>query len=818
MTNSHAGSSTADSGEPEQELLAELNRLRIRAARSRGKARLSLQDLAAATGVPRSSLANYLNGNSVMPMDVLDRLLLALGVTPAQAGAWATRWERVVGERLATGGPHRTAAPDTDRRVADPAGPALPGTGPQADPATDRPQPALPVPAQLPAALGAFSGRRELLTELDGLRADLDATTTAPVIAVVTGTAGVGKTTMVIHWAQRMREHFPDGQLHVNLRGFDRRAPVPPSDAIRHFLDAFEVPRMRIPGDLEAQINLFRSLLTGRRLLMVLDNARDADQVRPLLPGSASCLVLVTSRSQLPGLVAAEGARPIAVPLLDRMESRTLLGRRIGARRMAAEPDAVDGLIDRCAGLPLAIAVVAARAATHPHFPLAAVTAELRDAPRRLDPLAGTDSRVDVRAALSCSYQQVSEPAARLFRLCGLFPGPDIGVAALASLAAATVVEVRASLAELVQAHLVTEHRPGRFTCHDLLRAYAEELAEAEPAQWRRAATRRLLDHYLHSAHDAELLLQPPRGPISLATAAPGVVPEGFTHRESALAWFAAEHAVLVAAVDLAAGSGHDTHAWQLAAALVSFLDLRGHWHDWTSTQHIALSAARRLGDPAAEAHTHRFLGGAATRLGRYGDAREHQQRALHLFEGLDDALHQAFTHRSLGWIADQADDHQTALRNDLRALELFRRAGHRIGEAKTLNSVGWCHAQLGDHRAAVAYCEQALAMLNELGDVDGAAVTHDSLGYVHRMLGEYDRAAELYHRTRELYASLGDRHGEATADTNLGDTLYEAGDHEGAAVAWRRALAVFDDIDDQKAKRIRASLGNIASTGHTLG
>ncbi|WP_431977394.1 ATP-binding protein [Micromonospora haikouensis] len=767
--------------ETPQDLLAELNRLRVRAARRRGKARLSLQDLAAATGVPKSSLANYLNGRTTMPLDVLDRLLLALGVSPVESGAWATRWEQATGDRL------RSA----------PAGepPALP-------------ERALPVPAQLPPATSVFTGRGDALAALDALLTEVDANSPALVIAVVTGTAGVGKTTLATYWAQRVRDRFPDGQLHVDLRGFDpRKPPVPPAEAVRGFLDAFEVPRHRVPTGPDAQAALLRSLLTGRRVLLVLDNARDADQVRPLLPGASGCLVLVTSRGQLPGLVAVEGARPVPVELLGPAESRALLAARLGSGRVAAEPGAVDEIVGRCAGLPLALAVVAARAAAHPRFPLATIAAELRDAPRRLDPLAGTDPGIDVRAVLSWSYALLGTPAARLFRLLGLAPGPDLGAAVVASLAGTSVAEVRPPLAELVGAHLVTEHRPGRFTCHDLLRAYARELADAGPATDRAAATRRMLDHYLHTAHAAEGFLAPPRGPIALADPAPGVAPERVDGRAAALAWFAAEHRCLVAAVEHAAGTGHDTHAWQLAAACVSFFDLRGHWADWTATQQIALRAARRLGDRSAEAHVHRFLGGAATRLGRILDARAHQSRALVLFEALDDRINQAFTHRSLGWIAERSGDHRTALGHDLRALELFRHAGHRGGEAAALNSVGWCHAQLGDHRRAIADCEQALALLDELGDLDGVAMTLDSLGYVHRLLGEHARAAELYRRARGLFAALGDRHGEAEAGANLGDTLCEAGDPEGAAAAWRQALAILDDLGDPKADGVRASL-----------
>ncbi|GAB3076738.1 hypothetical protein GCM10027186_36810 [Micromonospora schwarzwaldensis] len=774
--------------------MAELNRLRVRAARARGKARLSLQDLESATGVPKSSLSNYLNGRTPMPLDVLDRLLLALGVSPAEAGVWATRWERITGDRLVTG-------------------PAEPGHA--GDRAPVRPGPPTTVPAQLPPTSAAFTARREILAALDGLLPEVDHEPGAPVIAVVTGTAGVGKTTVVTRWAHGVRRHFPDGQLHANLRGFDPAGtPVAPAEALRDFLDAFEVPRERIPAHLDAQVTLFRTLLTGRRVLLVLDNARDADQVRPLLPASGGCLVVVTSRGQLPGLVATEGARPLTVDLLTAAESRALLARRIGVRRVADEPAAVDEIVARSSGLPLALAVVAARAATHPRFSLATVARELREAPRRLDPLAGADPAIDVRTVFSWSYRQVSPPAARLFRLLGLIAGPDIGVPAAASLTGLPEPEVRPLLAELVQTHLVTEHRPGRYTSHDLLHAYARELADADPGAQRRAAVLRVLDHYLHSAHTAERPLQPPRGTITLAEPAPGVTPERHDDRAAALAWFAAEHTVLVAAVDHAAATGHDRHAWQLAAALVSFFDLRGHWHDWTATQRTALRSARRLADPSAEAHAHRFLGGAATRLGRFLDARVHQLRALTLFEELDDTVNQAFTHRSLGWIAERLGEHATALRHDLHALELFRRVGHRAGEAMTLNSVGWCHAQLGDHRAAISHCEQALALLEQLGDVDGVAVTLDSLGYVYRLLGAHERSAALYRRARDLFRELADRHGEAEAGANLGDALHEAGDDQAAAEAWRTALGIFHDIGAPQAEQVRARLDELICAG----
>lgn len=329
---------------------------------------------------------------------------------------------------------------------------------------------------------------------------------------MVSGTAGVGKTSLAVRWAHRVRDELAGGQLYVNLRGFDPAGvPVAPAEAVRGFLDAFEVPMPRIPAGFEAQVGLCRSLLANQRVLMVLDNARDAEQVRRLLPGSPTCLVLVTSRDALVGLVA-EGARPLTVDLLDSDEARELLVGRLGAGRLGAEPRAVDEIIGLCARLPLALAVVADRAATYPTFGLAALAGELRDARGSLDEFAGADPTTDSGAVFSWSYLQLSPSAARLFRLFGLHSGPDIGTRAAASLAALPAGQVRPLLAELARARLITEHSPGRYTCHDLLRAYASELAAVlDPELDRHAATRRLLTHYLHTTNDADRLLDPSR-------------------------------------------------------------------------------------------------------------------------------------------------------------------------------------------------------------------------------------------------------------------------------------------------------------------
>jgi DNA-binding SARP family transcriptional activator len=352
---------------------------------------------------------------------------------------------------------------------------ALPATSPASVSAP------LPVPRQLPAHTPYFVGRA---AELDQLTAVLEASSAGGgtvMITAIEGTAGIGKTALALHWAHQAAQRFPDGQLYVNLRGFDpANTPVDPADALHGFLDAFEIPPQRIPASLEAQAGLYRGVLTDRRVLVVLDNARDAEQVRPLLPASPSCLVVITSRNQLTGLIAEHGARPLTLNVLNPPEARALLTRHLGPERISAEPHAITELISHCAGLPLALAIVAARAATHPGFALRVLAKELAEEHTRLDALDTGDPATSVRAVLSWSYQHLGPAAGRMFRLLGLHPGPDIALAAAAQLADVSPQQAREALGELTRAHLLTQHTPGRYTFHDLLRAYATHLSTTQ--------------------------------------------------------------------------------------------------------------------------------------------------------------------------------------------------------------------------------------------------------------------------------------------------------------------------------------------------
>jgi transcriptional regulator with XRE-family HTH domain len=377
-------------------------------------------------------------------------------------------------------------------------------------------------PRQLPPAAAQFVGREAELDALTDMLAESGGSGSGGVVVIsaINGTAGIGKTTLALHWAHRAAARFPDGQLYVDLRGFSAGAPVTPSEAIRSFLDALGLAPESLPAGEEAQAALFRSSVAGRRLLIVLDNARDAGQVRPLLPGSPGCMVLVTSRASLDGLAVSEGARLLTLDVLSEQEARQLLAARLGGERLAADPLAVSELIRLCAELPLALTVAAARVISRPGFPLAAAAAELREAAGRLDALETGDLASSVRPVFSWSYRNLSEPAAAMFRLVGLHPGPDLTVPAAASSAGIPLRAARRCLDELTRAHMLAEQPPGRFRCHDLLRAYADEQAAGLSEDDRRQVLCPDLDHYVHTGHRASALLNPHRAPIAIKAAA----------------------------------------------------------------------------------------------------------------------------------------------------------------------------------------------------------------------------------------------------------------------------------------------------------
>lgn len=482
------------------------------------------------------------------------------------------------------------------------------------------------VPRQLPAAARYFTGRDRESCALSNLlvRASPEAGRVA--VAALTGMAGVGKTALAVNWAHQVADRFPDGQLFVDLLGFRHLdAPLEPADVLRRFLIALGVPPTRIPDGTAERAGLYRSTLASRRVLIVLDNARDAEQVRPLLPGSSGCLVLVTSRNRLTGLAAADGAHLLALRGLTEEESYGLLARTLGAERVMAEPAALDELIALCARLPLALCNAVARAAVRPDVPLALLIAEMREEGGRLDALETGEPATSVRVVFSLSCARLNDLASRTFLMLGLHPGPEITVPVAAALTGLDRTQAQAALAKLCDEHLLAEQAPGRYACHDLLRAYAAEAATTRLiAAERSAAVSRMLDYYLHSASAAAALLFPHLTPRALGGPRPGVVPEGFADAGQAAQWALDERFTLLAAIGQAAEGGHHPHVWELPWAAGWLLDGAECHQELADAQQAALKVALSVGDLDGAALAHYHLGWLMLRLGKDAAARRH--------------------------------------------------------------------------------------------------------------------------------------------------------------------------------------------------
>jgi DNA-binding SARP family transcriptional activator/tetratricopeptide (TPR) repeat protein len=686
------------------------------------------------------------------------------------------------------------------------------------------------VPRQMPAGTGFFAGREAELKELDALldqaggEAEADgASGGAVVISAVAGMAGVGKTALAVHWARKMAHRFPDGQLYVNLRGYDGEdAAVTPEEAIGWFLVALGVPAGQIPADAQARGGLYRSVLAGRRVLIVLDNARDPVQVRPLLPGGPGCLVVVTSRSTLAGLAAAEGARPLRLGPLGEQEGVRLLAARLGPERVAAEPEAVTKLVARCGHLPLALAVMAARAAADPGLPLQALARQLARAEEteteeteetaagagagRLEVLETGDPATSLRQLLSWSHRQLSSSAAAMFGLLGVHCGPDITAPAAASLAGVSRAEAGRALAELAGASLAAEHRPGRYVLHDLVRGYAAGLAwQAMEETGIRAAIERSVDHYLHTAVVSYL----PR-PFAVASPASGVIPERLVDEAEMLAWAQAEHEVLLRIIIQATTAGFITQAWQIFDRQAWFLAGQGYWADLRAADHALLAAAEAAGDQAALGWIHLIIGRYATTAGSSDQGLAHQARALDHFRRAGDLRGQAWAHFLVGFACTWKGDWAQAAPHGEQALALFRQTGDQTGHGWALAGVAGCHAHLGNYDLARRYAQQALEVAPEAGDPSALAFAYEAMGLARSRTGEHSQAISCYRRS---LAFLHERQDPMTRGllarvlAEYGDACRAADELPAAVEAWQQALQILHELGLPEHPGIRAKL-----------
>lgn len=696
-------------------------------------------------------------------------------------------------------------------------------------PAPTGQEPVAPVPHQLPLPVAGFTGRQLEIFETDTVLDRVAHTPTTPVILAVTGTAGVGKTALAVHWAHRVTGSFPDGQLYLDLHGYHPDRPVDPAAALAAFLRALGVAPGTLPDDTDERAALYRSLLAHRRTLIVLDNASSVDQVRPLLPGSRTCFVVVTSRDTLAGLVARDGAHRVRLDALPMDDALALLHATIGETVVAA-PEVAATLADLCARLPLALRVAAEIAAARPEIGLADLVASLTDERRRLDLLDTGDRYGAVRAVFSWSYRRLDPAARAAFRRTALHPGAEFDRYALAALLGADLAATGRALDTLAGAHLVTRVAPDRYTMHDLLRAYARELAlDEDDEAGRRTASTRLLDLYRYAAATAmdqvvpaerhrRPPVDPPAGPVPDLSAPP-----------AAKAWLETERSNLVAAVTEAADHGWPRHAVDLDIIIWRFLYVGGYdaealalnarmleltaelgdhtyraqlfnqagatWSRRGEPERaiesitMALEAARGSGDRRDELRILANLGIYHARVGRYRQATDTLKTVAAMSAELGEAMGEAQSMANLSEIYRLQGHHREAVETGARAVTLYHRSGERIGLGMVLNNLGLARVELGDLDAAAADLREALLIHREFGNRDSEGAALNGLALVHARRGEVAEAVRHHEQALAIYLGTGNTGREQDALICLGDTLRRSGATARAESCYRSAL-----------------------------
>ncbi|MGC7098376.1 BTAD domain-containing putative transcriptional regulator [Amycolatopsis lurida] len=664
----------------------------------------------------------------------------------------------------------------------------------------DEPPAAAVLPRQLPSAVTGFVGRSGELRALDELlRGHTDSTV---LTVVVHGTGGVGKTTLAVRWAHQVVEQFPDGQLYIDLRGYGPGKPVAASAALSAFLCALGVPERAVPVDAAEREALLRSRLAGRRVLVLLDNARDAAQVRPLLPG-AGCLALITSRSDLRGLSVRDGARSVALHRMSKLEATELLAANTGIDRVAAEPAAADDLARLCGHLPLALRIIADLVARDPATRLAELADELRA--RRLELLADpADDAADPRAVFSWSYRELAAGEAQLFRLLSLSPAGQFGVAAAAALAGRPEGETRRSLDRLVSVHLLEPRGLGRYQFHDLLHHYAAELTVAEDlATTRSAALRRALGWYCRTAMAASVTLAPGRHLWNDEVPAEDL----FAGQPQALDWFDHEWPAVAAAVRLAQEAGADDLAWRLAATLHAFFVIRPVWDEWESAYRVALVSAERLGDPVARGACLVGLGTVHVHLGLEAQALVAYRQALASFEAAGAKAQQAVALVLVGNCLEFLEHHADAERSYRTSIALSREIGDQAREAHALSNLAITAISLGRYAEAVELSTRCLYLRRAAGDERGQAHTLDNLGDAWTELGNHGEAIECYRQAVALARAYRDRRNEGVHLGNLARAELRNGDADRARRTAAEAWALLANIPDNDAGKVRDRL-----------
>lgn len=675
-----------------------------------------------------------------------------------------------------------------------------------------------PAPRQLPLDVRAFTGRADNLAALHRL---LDGPSRAVVIAALTGTAGVGKTALAVHWAHQVADRFPDGQLYVDLRGYDPGNPVQPLEALEALLRGLGVDGVAIPHELAERAARYRTLLAHRKMLILLDNAHSMDQIRDLLPGASSCFVVVTSRDALPALVARYGAVRINLDRLPATEAVALLRTLIGAR-VDAEPEQASALAEHCARLPLALRIAAELAAARPRATLAHLVPELGDEHRTLDLLAaGDDDYTGVRSVFSWSHRHLSVDAARAFRLIGLHPARDIDDYAAAALVGVDIGRSARLLRELARAHLVEELSPDRYGMHDLLGAYAaEQAAELTPDE-RRAALDRVYNYFLCTAAVAMDAAFPHNRHHRPRIAEPDTPMRRFTGPTTARIWLAAECHNLIACAH--ARSSRPGYTGDVAATIAGYLDERARYDEALALHERARIAAVAEGDRGAEGSALNHLAIINRRLGQYSNAIDNYRRALDAFREVGERSGEGRALHGLGILHWRLGRYQEAHEHLERAVAIYREVGDRVGEGGALYNLGIVCRRLGRYVDAEAYHRMSIAVLHEVGDPVGEGRALNNLGVVRMFLGRHGEALDDYRRALEVHREIDDRVGQGAVLDNLGTTYRRLGRYDDALAHHQEALAIHLDIgyrvgEGDALRGIGAALGLLGRHGEAIG
>ncbi|GAB3454092.1 ATP-binding protein [Actinophytocola sediminis] len=753
---------------------AELGRLQKAFARRTGRA-VSTQGLAKRIGTSKSSLYGYLRGDRLIPHDTLLSMLreLAIDYRGQYAKQLLATWNRL-----------------------------------------DRPPP-VSTPSTLPLDIESFTGRATQLTTLDQLRRKSRTTATVTVVTI-SGVGGIGKTTLAVHWAHQRRNRFTDGCLYLDLRGFRPDDPLSPDEALAALLRRLGVPGSSIPVEPDERAVRYQQLLTSKRMLILLDNTFSSEQVTPLLPpGNSHCFVVITSRSTLDGLVAKHAAHHVTLDVLSRNEARELLTSRLEHRIVDKEGTAVADILHFCAGLPLAIAIVASLANTKPAITLADIAADVREL--GADALETDDREASIKNILSWSYSKLPHDQAQLFALLAIAPGPDISVSAVASLANLSSITAKKLLQSLENASLVTQHAPGRYRMHDLVRLHArDELATTG----REAAMRRVVDFYLHTAHRGEVLLF--ASPIPLSPPMGGTQPLPLENVEDALSWFDLEQVNLLAVQQAALEHKLYPAVWLLAWAMTTYHWRRSRRNEQVTVCEVALAAANALDDVEPRTRTHLHLGRALVQTGRHEEGLVHLRSAMTLAIARDCIADQAHIHMALSWSWGIRGEEEHALDNAMHALQMYESLDDERRTAEALNVIGWCAANLGRYNQAQGALPGALKLFRRHNVPAGEAAVLDAQGNLAFRTERFEEAIELYQHSINTFRVIGDVYAVANVLDRLAEAHAAVGEHKKASSTWEQSLQLYrEQALDVEATRIQRRLdahrreGEAAPTAH---